>query len=477
MGDLKTGSRRYLPPGVAGAILLTVLGLWAWQEHTRVRIQAFQDMRDSAEAVSRALVGAMRPQVRREPRRGDRFVETLESVVETTGIRFVAVRQEARVVATAGEVPAELETTGEMGECLDGDTFILWRTVWFQGRPHRRGEFGRDGRPPDTGRFPPDFREGESFEGRPRRRGGPRRDPWPDTDRFALDFGEESQLLVVGMNAEGYLGRIAGANARLTVAVAVGGLCVIAIIITWVLTIRGRVLGEELRAVRARAAYLEELGLAATGLAHETKNPLGVILGLAQRIIKNPEDPEETAAMAEHIVDAADRAAARLGDFIVYAKGREADLLPVDAHKLLDRVAEILRPDFEASEIKLQSHCDSLMILADEEMFRQILVNLLLNSLHASARGTTIALRLERHGQSAALTVEDQGRGIAPELLPNIFKPYVTSDPEGHGLGLTVVQRFVDQHGWSIGVDSEPGRGTRVMVSGIGLAEDAEPNV
>ena len=474
MGDLKTGSRRYLPPGVAGAILLTVLGLWAWQEHTRVRIQAFQDMRDSAEAVSRALVGAMRPQVRREPRRGDRFVETLESVVETTGIRFLAVRQEARVAAAAGEVPAELETAGEMGECLDEDTFILWRTVRFQGPLHRRREF-RGGPRPGMDEFARDSGEGR----RPRRgsgRGGRFRGGRPG-DPFALDFGEESQLLVVGMNAEGYLGRVAEANARLAVVVAVGGLCVIAIIVTWVLTIRGRVLGEELRFVRARAAYLEELGLAATGLAHETKNPLGVILGLAQRIVKSPEDPKETGAMAEHIIDAADRAAARLGDFIVYAKGREANLVPVDARGLLDRVAEILRPDFEASEIKLQSHCDSLMVLADEEMLRQILVNLLLNSLHASARGATIALRLERRGQSAALTVEDQGRGIAPELLPNIFKPYVTSDPEGHGLGLTVVQRFVDQHGWSIGVDSGPGRGTRVMVSGISLVEDAEPNV
>jgi len=70
--------------------------------------------------------------------------------------------------------------------------------------------------------------------------------------------------------------------------------------------------------------------------------------------------------------------------------------------------------------------------------------------------------------------VEDQGSGISPELLPNIFKPYVAGNADGHGLGLAIVKRFVEEHGWTIRVDSQLNRGTEVTVSGIGLSEAEE---
>jgi signal transduction histidine kinase len=107
-------------------------------------------------------------------------------------------------------------------------------------------------------------------------------------------------------------------------------------------------------------------------------------------------------------------------------------------------------------------------------MLSQILVNLLLNSLHASPAGTTVSVRAETHGKFADLSVEDQGSGIEPSLLPDIFKPYISGRSDGHGLGLAVVNRLVEQHGWTIRVESQVGRGTRITISGIRIAENGE---
>ena len=444
MRDRRPSLRQYAAPVLGGVFLLLLLGIWAWQEHWRVRAQAILQIRESGEAVSRALVGSMRPWMRHGRFRRDRLTETLESVVETTGIRFVVIRDGHGTVAVAGEAPPHIETFGPGGGRPEGDTFILWRTVKFQ--------------------VPlPSRQEGRGT-------------PWtPPPDAIQFHFAKASQLLIVGMNAAGYRARIRAADARTAVVLIVGGICVFAIVAGWTLSIRSRILAEELKVVRARAAHLEELSLAATGLAHETRNPLGIILGLAQHINRNPEKTEDNRIKAEHIVDAADRAAARLGDFMTYAKPREVRLTHVDGCVLLENVLDILRPDFDAAKVRLELVCDPLRIEVDEDMFRQVLVNLLLNSLNASGPETTVTVRLESRDESAVLEVEDHGHGILPELLPNILKPYVTGDTNGHGLGLAIVQRFVNEQGWRMRVESEPERGTRVVISGIAVAGTMEP--
>jgi two-component system, NtrC family, sensor histidine kinase HydH len=79
-----------------------------------------------------------------------------------------------------------------------------------------------------------------------------------------------------------------------------------------------------------------------------------------------------------------------------------------------------------------------------------------------------------RKGKTAILTVADEGSGVSPELLPNIFRPYVSGNASGHGLGLAIVKRFVEEHGWTIAVDSQPGRGMAVTISGMALWEAKE---
>jgi signal transduction histidine kinase len=153
-----------------------------------------------------------------------------------------------------------------------------------------------------------------------------------------------------------------------------------------------------------------------------------------------------------------------------FARQRKPSLTPVRVDRLCREVARILEPDFEAGGVELLTQVSETTIAADEAMLRQVLVNLLLNSLHASPVGSTVRIVLTRRARGFDLGVEDQGRGIPAELLPEIFKPYVSGSATGHGLGLAIVKRVVEAHGWKIRARSGPGQGTVMTITGIQTA-------
>jgi signal transduction histidine kinase len=159
---------------------------------------------------------------------------------------------------------------------------------------------------------------------------------------------------------------------------------------------------------------------------------------------------------------------------MAFARQRQAEVVALDVREAVLGVALVLRPDFDAAGVKLAVDCPATMILADEDMLRQVLVNLLLNSLHASSAGGRVTVTVERRAAHAVLTVRDRGSGIAPELLPNVFKPYVAGRPDGHGLGLAIVKRIVEEHGWTVRVDSTVGEGTTVTIAGLELTPQQE---
>ncbi|MFC1479700.1 PAS domain-containing sensor histidine kinase, partial [Planctomycetota bacterium] len=175
-------------------------------------------------------------------------------------------------------------------------------------------------------------------------------------------------------------------------------------------------------------------------------------------------DLKETA---DHIIDAVDRTSARLGEFMEYAKSREPKIVSVNGAEVAEKVKQILDPDYNEKAVKLSLDAEPVSIQADEEMFRQAMVNLLLNSLHASGKDTTVTLRLQRNKSDIACIVEDEGTGIDPDLLPDVCKPYVSGTDKGHGMGLAIVKRIADQHGWILEIISSKGKGTQAVISGI----------
>lgn len=239
----------------------------------------------------------------------------------------------------------------------------------------------------------------------------------------------------------------------------------------WKMVIRNRSLFEQLGVERARAAHLEELGLAAAGLAHETRNPLGLVSGIAQQVARDPAVPEKSRALLESIVDEIDKSISRLGLFMTFARRRIISVVSMDAAQIIEGVADIMAPEFDAAGVRLDISVPELAIVADEQMFRQILVNLLMNSLTASSPGDVVTIRLTRHEQHATMEVEDQGCGIPGNLLPRIFKPYVTGTPEGHGLGLAIVKRYAEDLDWQVNACSKLNQGTVIRISNIVISK------
>jgi len=358
-------------------------------------------------------------------------------------VHFLVLEQNGGRTVQAGDVPAGLTLDSVQGGRFVEGGYVLWRRVHLLER------------------------EDDRLAPHPSRTDGGSTDPL---------LGDGGQIMAIGV--EGSPDRPGIAKETLGIAFTLLALLlfVAASSVAWIVAVRGRLLGAQLETERVRRAHLEEMALAAAGLAHETKNPLGIIRGIAQQIAGDPKEQEWSRDLLEQVVDEVGKATARLGSFMTFARKPDISMTPMDARAIIDGVARVLRQDFATADVKLEVRCAPRTILGDEEMLQQILVNLLLNSLRASHPGTTVTVALEQRGRTARMTVEDQGSGIVPDLLTDVFKPYVTGHPEGHGLGLAIVKRFVVELGWTSDIDSRPERGTTVTISGMrpGEIRDSE---
>jgi signal transduction histidine kinase len=209
----------------------------------------------------------------------------------------------------------------------------------------------------------------------------------------------------------------------------------------------------QLRLVRAseQNLHLKELSLAAAGLAHETRNPLNIIRGLAQLVAKQDNIPPEIATKSREIINETDRVTAQLNEFINYSRPREVRRAATDLSAVASEVARTLNYDLEEKKIQLELLVESVVIEADEQLLRQALFNLVLNAIQAVPPQGVIRIRASRRSnEEAFIEISDNGPGVPAENRSEIFKPYFTTHTEGTGLGLSVVQQIVLAHGWEI---------------------------
>ncbi len=209
----------------------------------------------------------------------------------------------------------------------------------------------------------------------------------------------------------------------------------------------------QIRLVRASElnTHLKEMNLAAAGLAHETRNPLNIIRGLAQMISKRADAPPEVQTKSRDIINEADKVASQLNEFINYSRPREVHRAVLSLGATVNEVVRTLNHDLDEKKIALQVKDAHLRIEADEQLLRQALFNLLLNAIQAVNSGGEIQVIAERRNATeASLDIRDTGPGVPPDKRAEIFKPYFTTQPTGTGLGLAVVQQIVLAHGWEI---------------------------
>jgi signal transduction histidine kinase len=209
----------------------------------------------------------------------------------------------------------------------------------------------------------------------------------------------------------------------------------------------------QLRLVRASElnSHLKEMNLAAAGLAHETRNPLNIIRGMAQMLSKEATAPVEIRDKARAIVDETDKVTVQLNEFINYSRPREVRRAKLELNSAVSEVMRALSHDIDEKKIILETKGDSISIEADEQLLRQVLFNLLLNAIQAvNGAGEIQVVTGRQNATEAFLEIRDNGPGVPPERRKEIFKPYFTTHQKGTGLGLAVVQQIVLAHGWEI---------------------------
>jgi two-component system, NtrC family, nitrogen regulation sensor histidine kinase GlnL len=245
-----------------------------------------------------------------------------------------------------------------------------------------------------------------------------------------------------------------------------------------VIVLRDRTIQRNLQEWVSERERLDAFGEIAAGIAHEVRNPLGGIRGAAEILCSRAGDARSRDAAAL-IVREVDRIATLVDDLMIFKQGGALSLAPLNIHRVLDDVLDLLSMDPLGAGVKLTREFDPSIpeILGDADRLVQVFLNLGRNALQAldgdgrllietrttldHRLGTATGPRLP----GVVVTVEDDGPGIPPELRAKVTTPFFTTRRGGTGLGLAVAGHWVARHGGTLRIGDAPGGGTRVRVS------------
>jgi nitrogen-specific signal transduction histidine kinase len=225
-----------------------------------------------------------------------------------------------------------------------------------------------------------------------------------------------------------------------------------------------------------RAERLAALGQLSAGLAHEIRNPLGVIKGSADMLNRKVAESEPLVAeLAGYISSEVNRLNALVVRFLDFARPSKLELRPERISEIVDRALEAATASFPNADVKIErQYIPNLPdIPADPQLCEQVFVNLITNafqSMQAQEASLEKTLRLSiapevSNGEpGVGVIVEDSGPGVPPELREQIFNPFFTSKTDGVGLGLSIVAKIVDDHRGTIRLENNTPRGARFHV-------------
>lgn len=215
-----------------------------------------------------------------------------------------------------------------------------------------------------------------------------------------------------------------------------------------------------------RSERLAALGKMAAGVAHELRNPLSSIKGLAVLLkTKVGGDPEGNQT-ADVLVSEVERLNRSIGELLDYARPEKLQLQPVSLRTILEKAATLVGIDAESLGVTISTSFVSSgdLAMVDEDKMNQVFLNLLLNAIQAMVDGGELNIRTELDQQMVVCIIEDNGEGIAEENLSRVFDPYFTTKSDGTGLGLALSAKIVEEHGGFVAIESRPDHGTRVTV-------------
>jgi two-component system, sporulation sensor kinase E len=204
----------------------------------------------------------------------------------------------------------------------------------------------------------------------------------------------------------------------------------------------------------------------ALGVADGIRNPLHVIGGFSNRLVRktSPDDPARDWALA--ISDAAKRLEEMVVRFENLAQNKKSFFSQEDLNRVVRDILEMLQGEFERKHIHLITGYHPYPVYAqiNKHLLKVAIAHLIRNSLEATSEQGEIRVSTSLDQDNATLVIQDTGKGMPPEVVTKVFEPYYTTKVGGTGLGMVFVRQIVDEHRGTINLDSEVGVGTTVTI-------------
>ena len=434
----------------------TLLAAWQWGEYSREKQIWMSNWEGQGQAILSAIVGG----IRGHRRMGQFFLgqmegmlEEIASLPEVQAVGIVAL--EGSLELTAGKPfprPLSQVSSGiswsEMGLLVCRQFSLELETPGPMGRGPRRGE----------GRGPRWWQGSSGSSGEQAEEGVDSRVP-------TIQPGEYLAVLWLSREALDVQCR-RSLHTRAGI-VALGGLLLgasaVAALAVWE---RERIRASR-RVLEVQLRHQESLAAAATGLAHETRNPLNIIRMRVQSLAESL--PEAQGQVLTPILEECDRLTTRINQFLAFARPPEQHVDTVDCKVLLEELRTVLEPDLQEKQLSLSWEISPAhrLIQADRELLRQVLFNLLSNAIAFSRLREKVKVCILPEGKKAwRIEVLDRGPGVPEDHREHVFRPYFSTRPGGVGLGLAIVARICEVCGWKAGYRSRAEGGACFYIIG-----------
>jgi signal transduction histidine kinase len=210
-------------------------------------------------------------------------------------------------------------------------------------------------------------------------------------------------------------------------------------------------------------AALAQLGQLAAVVAHEVRNPLAGVRGTLQVLRMRPAIDEQDRRIMDAMIERLDQLNDKVGDLLRFSRPRPASLVPVDLNTMLADVTQSARAAAGSAAAGISLSGPALTALADAEMLRAVLLNLLLNACQASG-ASSVDVTVVAEPESCRIEIADRGPGIPAEELDRVFEAFHTTKKSGTGLGLAIVKRYIELQNGEVRLQPRPGGGTVAQV-------------
>jgi signal transduction histidine kinase len=215
-----------------------------------------------------------------------------------------------------------------------------------------------------------------------------------------------------------------------------------------------------------QAEKMAAIGELAAGIAHEIRNPLGIITGSAETVRKH-KDQKIREEMTRYILEESNRINGLISSFLDFARPKEPKLMGCDLREVLEKTLLLLSPQAKTLGVEIRKEIPQgpLHVSIDPDQMRQAFTNLGVNALEAMPQGGVLKVTvLENARDKVSIRFSDTGKGIPKELKAKVFDPFFTTKEGGTGLGLSIAHRIISQHAGTLSVEGGEGEGSTFTI-------------